>query len=186
MSGPVQCFLVVRTSRAWVRLRRWTDRDTRPCSAKPGDYCHAAADVGTVDDATGLTLADDPIRYPHDAAPWPRACERCGRAFADDDTWQVFYDDIYVRADGAPGEYSIRSLPPGAMYDATWLDHMRGPDGRSLILMLPDGRPWHIDGPSTNGNGWTRTGDAPRVTARPSILTPGYHGWLTDGVLSPC
>lgn len=186
MSSPVTCFLIVPANRSRVRLRRWSDSTTKPCP-KRGEWCHEAAiDVGVFDGADPPPNGDDPVRYPHDSAPWPTHCEHCGAPFVDEDTWQVFYDDVYTRADGTPGEYSLRRLPPGAMYDATWLDQHRGPDGRSLILMLPDGRPWHIDGGSTNGNGWTRTGTVPRITARPSILTPGYHGWLTDGVLTPC
>lgn len=184
MRGPVTCFLIVATDRHRVKLRRWAaDAD---CPSRPSGPHEAGAVVGEERHESHPTCGDDPARFPHDDPRWPSKCDHCGAPFAPSDAWQVFYEGVYARADGAPGEHYLRSLTPGAMYDATWLDHQRGPDGRSLILQLPDGRPWHIDGPSTNGNGWTRTGEAPRITARPSILTPGYHGWLTDGVLTSC
>ena len=190
--APVTCFLVVATDRHRVKLRRWSEGASRPCPAR-GSWGHeAGAVVGEVRDPGHPANGDDPERFPHDDPRWPSACEHCGAPFEAADAWQVFHEGVYARTDGAPGEYFLRSLPAGAMYDATWLDHQRGPDGRSLMLMLPDGRLWHVDGPSTNGDGWTRTGDAPRITARPSILTHGadgresYHGWLTDGVLTPC
>lgn len=65
-----------------------------------------------------------------------------------------------------------------------------------LIVCLPSkhGRfhayPWCIDeqahdrsGP--HGDGWTVTGDAPRITMQPSINIVGdYHGWIRDGVIT--
>jgi hypothetical protein len=59
-----------------------------------------------------------------------------------------------------------------------------------LFVMTPAG-PWCIDAVSTDGHGnnndhgWTITGEAPNVTASPSInFQGGYHGWLQNGVLS--
>jgi hypothetical protein len=66
--------------------------------------------------------------------------------------------------------------------------HYRGPDGRTLIVRLPDRRDWIIDGPSSNGNGWTRTGlpEDGTLDVNPSILTPEYHGFLRNGALVNC
>ncbi|MDE2102990.1 MAG: hypothetical protein KGL39_37445 [Patescibacteria group bacterium] len=63
-----------------------------------------------------------------------------------------------------------------------------GPDGRALIVVLPNNDWWWIDAPATRppGNKWTRTGTPPKVTATPSIDMGGpdpWHGYLTDGVL---
>lgn len=185
MSGVV-CFLIEATHDYRVSLRRFSSSVSRPCPKRGVRGCDASNVMGVETHNEHPINGDEPDRWPHDTASWPRACEHCDGLFRDDDAWQVFYESIYRRADGTPGEHFVRSLAPGAMFDATWLPQHRGPDGRSLILMLPDGRQWHVDGPSTNGNGWTRTGDVPRITARPSILTPGYHGFLTDGVLVPC
>jgi hypothetical protein len=95
--------------------------------------------------------------------------------------WQVFQDQIYRRADTGE-EYTLRDAPPGAMYIATWHDnHLR-------VCLPPNGGHdyWDVDGPSKNGNGWTRSGDLPNVTANPSILTPRYHGFLRGGWLEEC
>jgi hypothetical protein len=58
------------------------------------------------------------------------------------------------------------------------------------VVVLPSGQWWCIDERAYNrkqgrhGNGWTITGALPLITARPSINTTKYHGYLTDGVLS--
>lgn len=57
-----------------------------------------------------------------------------------------------------------------------------------ITVCLPDGSMWCPDQRPTYGSntieGWKVTGDLPRITARPSVGKPGYHGFLTDGVLS--
>lgn len=53
-----------------------------------------------------------------------------------------------------------------------------------LMLVLPDGTAWCMDYAARNGPGWEVTGEPPHLTARPSIASEGYHGWLDDGVLS--
>ncbi len=64
-----------------------------------------------------------------------------------------------------------------------------------LTCLCPNGREWTVDARSSNGNGWqvsfgdAEPGDAligigprqyapARVIASPSILVPGYHGFL--------
>ncbi len=191
MTAPVVCFLIEPSDRHRVSLRRWSGGAAH-CAVR-GVWGHTAWNaVGELRADDDPPNQDDPVAWPHDDPRWPSKCDHCGAPFDAGDAWQVFHERVYVRADGQPGDCFLRALPPGAMYDATWLEHQRGPDGRSLMLMLPDGRIWHVDGPSSNGTGWTRTGTAPRITARPSILThrpdggESYHGWLSDGVLTPC
>jgi hypothetical protein len=54
-----------------------------------------------------------------------------------------------------------------------------------LMVALPDGEFWMVDQRFRGkASGWTVTGSPPAITARPSIVSDGYHGWLTDGVLS--
>jgi hypothetical protein len=54
-----------------------------------------------------------------------------------------------------------------------------------IIIWLPGNGWWNVDMKSSGGGaGWQVTGTPPLLTARPSILTEDYHGWLTDGVLS--
>jgi hypothetical protein len=79
-----------------------------------------------------------------------------------------------------------------------------GPDGKSLMCVLPDGHIWHVDGEAANCNRrgephkcWPRRGVPPIVTigksygetctaGAGSILSPtGWHGFLRDGVLAP-
>ena len=84
----------------------------------------------------------------------------------------------------------VKSAPVGSMWNADWYKDSGlkpGPDGMWLIIKTPGGD-WFVDGPSNNGNGWTREGAAPNITARPSILTANnqYHGWLTNGQLTEC
>ena len=77
------------------------------------------------------------------------------------------------------------------MFWQEWADK-RSP----LICMLPDGRQWCLDSRATNGSGWTVKLDdgiipsasnrTPRITANPSILTDGYHGFLRGGILVTC
>jgi hypothetical protein len=57
-----------------------------------------------------------------------------------------------------------------------WKDwsHIRAP----LCVLCPNGQEWCIDAKSSNGDGWTVTGEAPLVSASPSIVVPGYHGFL--------
>lgn len=158
-----------------------------PCPQSQYGYGHDASvriEDGAVIPLDGGYIAGDED-YPHDDPRWPSACA-CGYVFQTSDRSQCRHERIYVRPDTGEG-YELRpgTTPPGAMWDATWLtDTWRGPDGRCLEMVLPDGHWWCIDGPSTSGGGWTRTGVPPRITARPSILSPRYHGWLTDGVLS--
>lgn len=126
---------------------------------------------------------------------WPKACP-CGYTFEDGDMWQGFADRLLKRVD--TGEVlTWGTAPAGAMFDASWYhDWMQGDDGRSLLVKLPGGADWLIDGCANNcackgkpkdqkHHCWTRTGTLPNITAQPSILVPNYHGWLRDGWLVP-
>lgn len=60
-----------------------------------------------------------------------------------------------------------------------------------LVVMLPDRGSWCVDEKARwNGvmqdHGWRVTGEAPLITASPSIRTTRYHGFLRNGVLEPC
>jgi hypothetical protein len=79
-------------------------------------------------------------------------------------------------------------IAPGAMWHLDWLKgnpYYTGPDGLALAVALPnDAGQWWIDGPSSQGGNWQRTGTPPKITVTPSVHVPGkYHGWLRDGVL---
>lgn len=65
------------------------------------------------------------------------------------------------------------------MYWRDWSDK-RAP----ITVFCPNGKLWCIDQVSKNGDGWTVTGTAPNVTCHPSIVVPGYHGYLQNGVFT--
>lgn len=91
-------------------------------------------------------------------------------------------------------------LTPGDLWFAPWLTQQLSPEyvrdwqGKRppLVMHLPDGSDWVVDGiaRNMNGHGWTVTGEPPLLTASPSIGkynsdgSFSYHGWLRDGVLS--
>ena len=111
-----------------------------------------------VDNDEGVGWAD---RKPGDTwyahyykEPWAGTPEQVGKV-----TEGRFFGDRYLRED----------------YDK------RDP----ICIKLPDGHIWCIDQKASNGiEGWAVSGEVPNLTARPSILTERYHGWLTDWVLS--
>lgn len=53
-----------------------------------------------------------------------------------------------------------------------------------ICVVCPNGEQWEIDRWSSNGTGWTVTGELPNITCSPSIVVEGYHGWLKDGQFS--
>lgn len=50
-----------------------------------------------------------------------------------------------------------------------------------IAVVCPNGAVWEIDRWSSNGTGWTVTGELPNITCSPSIVADDYHGWLRDG-----
>ena len=193
---PIKCFLLKPTDVEARYLRRYRSSLAAgaKCSSSRDYHCAAVrvedgpAHEGPIENGAG-DFAGDPR--------WPKSCA-CGYEFTDDDPRQVFPLRLYRDATGRvfsihttefPG---IDRAPAGAMWFADWMPHLKGPDGRCLVVRCPaspDGSgvsDWMVDGPSTNAPGWTRTGEPPNVTASPSIFVrapDGFHGWLRDGVL---
>jgi hypothetical protein len=57
-----------------------------------------------------------------------------------------------------------------------------------LCVKLPNHSDWVVDSKSSNGPGWLVTHTPPLysdLTCAPSILVPGYHGFLTNGEFTP-
>lgn len=54
-----------------------------------------------------------------------------------------------------------------------------------MAIVCPNGEVWEIDRKSSNGDGWTVTGEWPNLTCSPSIVVQGYHGFLRDGEFTP-
>lgn len=91
---------------------------------------------------------------------------------------------IFVRIDNGIRVNAYKT--PGACWDGLEFGHSDyvGPDGHSLNLVLPSLETWCIDGPSSSGERpWKRTGrpEDGTLTVTPSIKTPKYHGFVTQG-----
>lgn len=54
-----------------------------------------------------------------------------------------------------------------------------------IEVVCPDGDVWCIDRKSSNGDGWTVTGEWPNISCAPSIVTAEYHGYLRNGEFTP-
>lgn len=191
MGSVVDCFLIVATRRAMTSLRRYNS-DGNSCPDRYG-YHNASVDIGEVDyPMPDDEEAPDPIitsrETQHEDPRWPKKCP-CGYEFLEGDTWQYNAERLYVRAVDYSDAVTLRDAKPGSMYYADWYKGAGwiGPDGRTLVVILPDGDPWIVDGPAKGGGRpWQRTGEPPLVTVTPSIQTPRYHGHLRNGQLVEC
>lgn len=184
---PWTCFWLEPVQLVRLELRRYATGD---CPATGGDFHDARVRLRdlrrVVPDRTKPERPAPPVENYADHPLWPDACP-CGYRFGKRDNRQTRTERLYR---GVPegGLVTLREAPPGSMWDAWWLpDAYRGPDGFALAVSLPPGGGldyWLVDGPSSSGGRWTRTGKVPKVTVTPSILTPTYHGHLQGGVLT--
>lgn len=182
----IRCFLLEPTQMAEHSLRRFTFGSSQTCSG--GIWGHDANAVLGAIAFPGDLNGDHTRSHPKDDPRWPTECLACGYRFTPEDEYQVSIHRYFRRSDN--GDMALLSRPPiGAMWWADWLIGTgmakNSPDGRVLIVQTPGGQ-WCVDGDSTNGPGWSRIGEPPHVTVKPSILFDGYHGWLTDGWLIEC
>ena len=194
----VACFLIEPTNSYRAALRRYSLG--QGCPGQKG-YHDASVDIGTIEhDGTTKTLDAPALDDPR----WPKKCDSCDHLFSDADYFQLFPEIIYAAPDGR--RMTLREAPAGAMWRATWLEpdaptspdpeiheslvdarmDWCGPDHKSYVVRLPDLHDWAIDGPSSQGGKWIRVGEAPNLSVTPSILTPKYHGFLTNGELVAC
>ena len=188
MGDKINCFLIRPSLVAEESYRRFVInmKNRTDCPTGKGLGHSASAVLRRVpwelaNGGIGLCPNEDLKKDPR----WPTHCA-CGYEFLPDDYWQHNYQVLYRRDEGND-LWLLSEVQAGAMWNADWLtDQYKGPDGLCLVVRTPGGD-WTIDGPSwhlgVRGPGWTRTGIPPRITVSPSILQPGYHGWLRDGVL---
>lgn len=202
----VKCFLVEPTHLARAFLRCYISGSS--CPGEHG-YHNAMVPIGDLDgliDPEGFLHSPRASDYASDGR-WPEQCdcgwpfgsgptlawiEKAGRldGIADDvegRTWQVFVDRLWRNPEsGVVG--TLTDHGAGAMFDAFWMGaSYAGPDGHHWSLILPPGRGnvdvWSMFGPASNGGGWEISGEAPMLTASPSIQSGSYHGFLRNGVL---
>ncbi len=152
------------------------------CPLPEWDYHNAEAVGGESSEPAETFWQDDPRRLAmpsHDDARWPSRCA-CGYVFTEDDSWQLTYKRWWNTDSGYPEPGDLFWRPDGGLSR----DRQKGDETPHLYAICPDGRAWDIDGGSSNGNGWTRTGEPPTITCSPSIWTNmphGYHGFLQNG-----
>lgn len=185
MSSVIECFWLEPVELGAESLRRYESilyggAPAVTCPQNRMKIHDTTVELGTVPYPFDSTLGWGRDDVPHDDPRWPQVCDVCGTPFKSTDCWQHNMERLFK---GAPDGklYTTRNMPPGAMFNADWLQ--KGPDGIALAVVLPSRDLWCPDMPSTSGTPWTRTGTIPKVTCTPSILTSRYHGFLTDGFL---
>lgn len=207
----IRCFMLEPTGRVLVKLRRYSYSDKaeeRTCPLPGSGGFHNAAT--RIEDESAEYDPDHPgyinnglkPAAPHDDPRWPTQCA-CGYAFREEDEWQRFVEMIYRRVDTGE-ELTLRDAPPGAMWEAWWLDEIYVPQGaHNLVVMTPGGQ-WTVDGQASNctmpddqrqehHHCWVRHGVAPDITVGKdgqscsagagSIQCRQYHGFLRNGYL---
>lgn len=199
MAESYRCFLLSPTDLHRRSLRRFVWSSQEKCPGPMG-YHDADAPLDVFQSPDGVVNGDT---WPHDDPRWPKTCS-CGRPFTGNDEWMLRSERLYARAD--TGEtMALHDAPVGAMWWATWNTVQVGPDGRCLIVRLPGGRDWTVDSEASNCTRkgdrshwcWVRHGEPPNVTVGKtgyptcnagagSIVVPGWHGFLRNGVLVPC
>lgn len=202
----IACFLLEPTERVQVRLRRYT-YNTGSCPLDQSSYSYHQAfqflcEEPVEKDAQGYHCNGVKPLLPHDDGRWPKTCA-CGYHFQEEDRWQRFTDDIYVRKDTGE-EMTIQEAPAGAMWYAWWMDQFQIPqDDHNLVVKTPGGE-WSIDSQASNctmpddrkqekHHCWVRSGIPPLVTVGKdgptcsagagSIQCGKYHGFLRHGYL---
>lgn len=195
------CFWVERSGRQRQFLRRFTYGKNEDCPARQGghDAQVRIEDGPELIDAEGYIGGVDLDLYAGDPR-WPVKCDACTFHFRPEDEWQVLTEGIFTAADGR--ELSWRDRVPGMMWDQWW-NKRKGPDGRSIAVICPNGGLWSIDDRATNcgmpdDHGhrcWCRHGDVPHLSVDKnchtceggggSIQMDDYHGHLQNGILTP-
>ena len=210
MVDRIRCFLLEPTDLVRVYARRYSRENTPDCCPRyPGKYSYHTRMVflfeepAERDEDKGYTTNGLKPELPHDDPRWPVACE-CGYVFQEGDSWQRFTEAVWRRADNAL-ETTLSQAPAGALWYAPWCDQFHRPQGpHVLIVKLPDGSDWEIDGQSSNcgipedrsqekHHCWVIHGTPPDITVDKngvtcsagagSIQTARWHGFLQDGYL---
>lgn len=120
-------------------------------------------------------------------------CDRCGEffttnstSFASQTVWNTEDGHLHI----GDMYYGLMTEEEHPGYHKYFMSNEYNRDHagkRSPIYVATPGGMWCIDGKASNaqdGSGWVVTGEAPNITARPSISMHRYHGWLTNGELS--
>lgn len=177
MSQTYPCYWLEESGRDRLSLRRYRSvADGMPDASCPvHGYHNVMVPFGEAEarrTKDGYRGSHGDLAPAHDDPRWPTRCD-CGYAFVESDTWQVFSNPIYRRADTGE-ELTLREAPPGALWNAWWriregwtIDGFGpGPDGMIVYCKTPGGD-WCIDSRASNCDRptdnehrcWVRHGD---------------------------
>lgn len=138
---PISCYLVEPTGDYTWSLSAYDESNT-VCPNRTNKLGHAGeVDMGvfTKDAGPDYPEYDDPI--------WPKTCHYCQCPISyvmKSGCGSLSGSPHYRRLDKP--EIILRSpLPPGAMYYNDDETVRLGPDGRSLVVVLPNGNHWYVD-----------------------------------------
>ena len=213
MRGPIKVFLLSPIDLYQPSLRRYTLSD-RTCV--DGSY-HDADVVCPELQCTLYQLPDGEVVhgdvFAHSYHNWPTKCDKCDYVFKDTDEWQFRPERLYMTI-GSSIQFTLGKAPPGAMYYASWFEDrnlkdfmwVSPHDKRALMVVLPGGHHWHVDGTANNctlpddtvHKCWVRSGSVEHASVHVdkngntcaagagSIVVPGWHGFLHNGYLTGC
>lgn len=206
----VKCFWLERTYLCKQALRVY-ERTDEDCPVSRNGYHEAMKPLpdGTLEDhpdhkrairRVGTFASDAELIRQY--GPYPTHCT-CGYQFTSKAERHFHYRALYKREDGSL--VALEDVEPGAMWNAWYYPSAwSGPDGRSIMVKLPDGSEWCIDSRASNctmkeddvHKCWIRHGEPPNLTVDKngytcaagagSIATTGYHGFLRNGYLESC
>lgn len=132
--------------RVRVELRRYVSTSERSC--RSSEYCDASAVIEWVAPAADWKGVG-PHAVPHDDPRWPSRCEACGEPLPATSIYQVNARKLFRAPDGAL--LTLRDAPAGAMWNAEWFpDSWKLEDGICLVVRLPNGNEWLVDGQASN------------------------------------
>lgn len=185
---PICCFWLEETDLVDLYVGRYTREEASlsPCTREGGHRVRTL--LGRYEEGSVPSLENTDPR-------WPTHCE-CGFEFRASDPRYQITSHLYRRENG---DLMVPSdAPPGAMWDQSCFP-WKGPDGRSIVVKLPNGNFWHIDSRASNctllnddeHRCWVRHGEPPKITVDKngltcqagagSIQSGDYHGFLRDG-----
>lgn len=156
----------------------------------------------------GRGSEQDFLKTPYIDEP-PVACERCSNSASFSARGSV---NIYRRLDTGEELIDLRHYPgacyedPEGAWDSRLRTHRFGPDGRALVLVLPNGYSWYIDSRSSNCTKpsdpahrcWVRSGKPEDGTLHVdkngdtcqagagSIIAGDFHGFCHNGFIVNC
>lgn len=156
MGSRIECFMIERTDLARRSLRRYRASNLGKCP-RPMGYHDAEVTIEATRIYVSKWEGEDigrAERVADNDQRWPISCA-CGYAFVPDDARQDHLHRLY-RDTRSGALLVLAEAAPGAMWfgdyyaDDPW--GWKGADGRCVVVKLPDGTDWIVDGPAGSGS----------------------------------